>query len=282
MADEPNNLPATWEGLLALAGRLRSPQGCPWDRAQTLRTLAPYLIEEAFEVLGAVEEEGRPRVREEIGDLFFVLSLVVAVAEDEGAITSFADVARVAIEKILRRHPHVFGESQLSSAVEVERQWDEIKRGERGETEAGALPPLDPALPALRQAEKLQRRAASGGFDWKDASGVIAKIREELVEVEELLGAGSDAAGPSAPQVRRTEEVGDLLFAATSLARHLGVDPEFALRSASDKFRRRHSGVVARLAEHGLRPEGVDAATLDRAWESVKATEVGSSPDPQP
>lgn len=281
MADETNDPPATWEGLLALAKHLRSPEGCPWDRAQTLRTLAPYLIEEAFEVLGAVEEEGRPRVREEIGDLFFVLSLVVAVAEDEGAITSFADLARVAIEKIVRRHPHVFGESQLSSPAEVERQWDEIKRGERGETEAGALPPLDPALPALRQAEKLQRRAASGGFDWRDASGVIAKIREELVEVEELLGPG-DAAEPTAPQVRRTEEVGDLLFAVTSLARHLGVDPEFALRNASDKFRRRHSGVVARLAEQGLRPEGVDAATLDQAWEAVKATEVGSGPDPQP
>ncbi len=282
MADEPNDLPATWEGLLALASRLRSPQGCPWDRAQTLRTLAPYLIEEAFEVLGAVEEEGRPRVREEIGDLFFVLSLVVVVAQDEGAITSFADLARVAIEKIRRRHPHVFGESPLSSPAEVERQWDEIKRGERGETEAGALPPLDPALPALRQAEKLQRRAASGGFDWKDARGVISKIREELVEVEELLGPATGAAEPTAPQARRTEEVGDLLFAVTSLARHLEVDPEFALRSASDKFRRRHSGVVAHLAALGLRPEGVDAATLDRAWEAVKATEVGSSPDPQP
>lgn len=210
--------------LLALMAKLRDPQsGCPWDLSQSFATIAPYTIEEAFEVADAIDRNDMAALRDELGDLLFQVVFHAQMAGEAGAF-DFADVARSITEKMVRRHPHVFG-----SGDETRPDWEAVKAAERGvHADQSALAGVAMALPALMRAEKLQKRAARAGFDWPDESGPLAKVHEEIAEVQ---AAGNDA--------ERAEEIGDLLFAVVNWARHLDIDPEVALRRANAKFETR-------------------------------------------
>jgi MazG family protein len=249
--------------------RLRDPQaGCPWDVRQSFSTIAPYTLEEAYEVADAIARHDMPELREELGDLLFQVVFHARMAQEAGHF-GFTEVVDAICAKMIRRHPHVFTGVAYASDEELREAWEAEKRAERdakGSRPAGALDGVALALPALLRAEKLQRRAARVGFDWPDAAGVLAKCREEIAEIESARAAGL---GPDA----LADEVGDLLFSAVNLARHLGVEAEQALRGASAKFERRFASMEALLAEAGMPVGQADAATLDAAWEQVKAAE---------
>ena len=248
--------------LLDLVRHLSGPEGCPWDREQTSRTLSPYVVEEAHEIGEAIAHGNAAAAREELGDLLFlVVFLAVALEREEGRAP--AEVIRDNIAKMVARHPHVFGEKRELDAQGVLRQWEERKRGEAGhETLLGKSPP---ALPALLQAYRVQEKAASVGFDWEDVEGVLAKLREELGEVE--------AAILSSDSERVSEELGDLLFAVVNLARFVKSDPEAHLRAATGKFRRRFDRVVAMLRAEGRSTGEAGLPELDRLWETAKREE---------
>lgn len=266
---ESNPILRGWRALASLAATLRSDQGCPWDRAQSVRTLLPYLVEEAHEALHAAELGDQPHLREELGDACFVLALTLQAIEDESP-GDFEQIASRTVAKIERRHPHVFGGESAESPAAVARRWEEIKRtelrdGNSGEAPSapGSLGASAPALPALWQAVKLQTKVAAVGFDWASPGPIVQKIQEELSEVEQALAGGSRA------DVR--EELGDLLFAVANLARRLEVDPESALRDANQKFRRRWNRMMAIAEERGDRPEQLGLDRLDALWDAVKA-----------
>ncbi len=254
--------------LLAIMDRLRDPEhGCPWDRQQTHETLVPYLLEEASEVAGSIEEGHLDELPDELGDLLFQIVFHARLGKEAGRFDFETVVARIC-DKLVRRHPHVFGDTRFASVAEQTADWEARKRAERDARQGGRSGVLDGvsrALPALTRAEKLQRRAARVGFDWPEARGVLAKIREETEEVAAELAAGAQPA-------RLREEVGDLLFSVVNLARHLGVDAEGALRAANRKFERRFRAMEARLAGEGG-VEQADSAQLDAAWEAVKGQE---------
>lgn len=263
-------MPHNIDELLALMAHLRDPErGCPWDRRQTFRTVAPYTVEEAYEVADAIERDDLGELREELGDLLFQVVFHARMAEESGAF-DFGDVVDGIVEKMRRRHPHVFGAAEVRSAEEQTAAWEAQKalerreKGEPGEP-ASALHGVALALPAMVRAEKLQKRAARAGFDWPEVSGVIAKIEEELEEVSDELAREDPEA--------LTDEVGDLLFACVNLARHVGVDPETALRRTNGKFERRFRYVEERLRARGLSPEASDLKTMDRLWEEAKGLE---------
>ena len=237
--------------LLRVMRRLRDPdRGCEWDRAQTWRTIAPYTIEEAYEVAEACERGDPDELRDELGDLLFQVVFHAQIAEEAG-LFDFDAVATAIADKMERRHPHVFGNGEPSI------DWEAIKAGERaGGADASILSGVAAALPALIRADKLQRRAARVGFDWPDAAGPRAKVLEELDEV-------ADAADAT----HREEELGDLLFAAVNYARHLGVEPETALRGANAKFERRFRAMEA---EAGEALAGFDLAAKEALWQAVK------------
>lgn len=239
--------------LLAITARLRDPvDGCEWDRAQSWATIAPYTIEEAYEVADAIERGDPADLKDELGDLLFQTVFHARIAEEAG-LFAFADVAAAIADKMERRHPHIFGEAAASPG------WEELKAAERARRDdASALAGIAANLPALLHAVKLQRRAARTGFDWPDASGPRDKIVEELQEIAD------------APADRIGEEVGDLLFAVTNYARHLGIDPETALRQANRKFERRFRAME--VAGDGSFA-GLDLAGQERLWQQVKAAE---------
>lgn len=258
------------DDLLALMARLRDPRrGCPWDRKQTFRSIAPYTVEEAYEVADAIDREDMADLREELGDLLFQVVFHSRMAEEQGAF-AFADVVEAIVEKMRRRHPHVFGQEQARSAREQSVAWEAQKAREReakgaaGEP-AGVLHGVARTLPAMVRAEKLQKRAARAGFDWPEVSGVVAKIEEELEEVSHEM-AGED---PHA----LADEVGDLLFACVNLARHLGVDPETALRGTNAKFERRFGYVEQQLRARGVALEDSGLEQMDALWEEAKRRE---------
>lgn len=257
--------------LLEVMRQLRDPEhGCPWDLAQTHRSLVPYLLEEAHEVVDVIERDELERLDDELGDLLFQVVFHARLAEEAGRF-DMGDVADAIADKLVRRHPHVFGDVQVASAEEQTRQWEAHKareRAARGEEEAGLFADVPRALPALARAAKLQRRAARVGLDWPDASGVLEKLDEELAELR--------AAMAEAVPERIEAEVGDLLFTCVNLARHLGVDPEQALRGASARFEARASAVVARARAAGSDPAELDAAALDALWRAAKTDEQGS------
>lgn len=240
--------PNPMEALLALMARLRDPeQGCPWDVAQSFATIAPYTIEEAHEVADAIARDDMPALKDELGDLLFQVVFHARMAEEAGHF-GFDDVAAAIIAKMERRHPHVFGSGERPD-------WEETKAQERAQaTDPSALAGVALGLPALMRAEKLQKRAARTGFDWPDAHGPRAKIDEELAEVE---SAHSDS--------ERSEEVGDLLFAVVNWARHLGIDPEAALRAANSKFERRF-----RLIETEPGFAALDLDAKEALWRQAK------------
>lgn len=250
--------------LIEIVARLRAPDGCPWDREQTHASLRGSLIEEAHEVVEAIEENDDAHLREELGDLLLQVVMHSQFAAETGRFT-FHDVAAGLSEKLVRRHPHVFGDTAASDTEAVLKRWEEIKRAEKGNTQVSALDNVSAALPSLMHAEKIGKRAARVGFDWEHASEVIAKIREEVAEVEEAL------ASKKADHIE--EEIGDLLFAVTNLARKAKVEPEVALRRATRKFIDRFQKLEAILRTRGRKPEESSLAELEAIWTEVKAGE---------
>lgn len=257
--------------LRAIMHCLRAPGGCPWDAEQTHESLIPSLIEEAYEVSEAIRGGDRDAIVDELGDLLLQPIFHAELgSENAGAEHfDFDDIARAICEKLVRRHPHVFdhsaAESTLNDSGEVLRQWDDIKRAERGETGAAGyfLHAKHGGLPALLSAQKIQSKVATVGFDWPDAAPVIDKIREELDEVEEAMGAG-DA-------THTDEEIGDLLFAVVNLARKHGSDAETLLAAANNKFIRRFQKMEDRLRTDEVDLEAADLDTMDAAWNAAKA-----------
>jgi tetrapyrrole methylase family protein/MazG family protein len=245
-----------------ITARLRGPGGCPWDREQTHASLTPYMIEEAYEAVDAIERADDADFVEELGDVLLQVVLHSQLAEEEGRF-NLADVAEAVNSKLVRRHPHVFGEVQVRGSAEVLRNWERIKRAEKAAPQAGtppsALHGIPPALPALALAQAIGRKAAKLGFDWPDVEGTLAKVREE---VDELGAAATDA--------ERRDEVGDLLYALTSVCRHLGIDAEDALRAATRKFAERFRRVEAYAQARNLDLAAMSIAELDALWGEAK------------
>jgi|TARA_B110000879_G_scaffold210011_1_gene299110 ATP diphosphatase len=255
------------ERLLEIMRRLRNPEtGCPWDIEQTFDTIAPYTIEEAYEVADAIERKDWPELEGELGDLLLQTVYHTAMGEEDGTF-SFQSVVRAISDKMVARHPHVFGEeSRNKSAEQQTRDWEAIKAAERaGKKQGGALDGVAVGLPALLRAYKLQNRAARVGFDWPSTDQVIEKIQEEAAELVE--------ARDELTHTEMTEEFGDLMFVMANLARHLKIEPEAALRAANAKFTRRFEGVEAKLKDLGKTPDQSDLAEMDRLWDAVKADE---------
>jgi ATP diphosphatase len=251
--------------LLDLVRHLSGPEGCPWDREQTTRTLSPYVVEEAHEVADEVTSGNRGAAAEELGDLLFLVVFLAVRLEQEGG-PAPSGIARRNIEKMVARHPHVFGERKELDAQGVLRQWEEGKRREGAGAAHDSLLGKSPAgLPALLKAYRAQEKAASVGFDWDDVRDVLAKLREEADEVERAIESGD--------QEHVAEELGDLLFASVNLARFVRTDPEARLRAATEKFRRRFDQVVERLRASGRSPEEAGLPELDRLWNEVKREE---------
>ncbi len=310
--DAPGTLAAGIDRLLDVMARLRDPDGgCPWDLEQSFATIAPYTIEEAYEVAEAIRQDDRAALRDELGDLLLQVVFHAQMAREDGSF-DFDEVARGIADKMIRRHPNVFGDDESEarhSAPAQMRSWEAQKAAEReakAEAEGRRPSVLDGvalALPALLRAEKLQKRAARVGFDWPGPEPVFAKVLEEVAELHEAAAAaetarepasspaGDGAADPagSRGQAAQTpgdragdrtavaEEIGDLLFACVNLGRHLGVEPEAALRAANAKFTARFHRVEAALADSGQSAADVGLAELDRLWEDAKQAERGSS-----
>jgi len=251
--------------LLAIMARLRDPErGCPWDREQNFATIAPYTIEEAYEVADAIERGDMTALKDELGDLLFQVVFHARMAE-EARLFGFDDVAEAIADKMERRHPHVFGEVEITSVAAQNEAWEAHKAAEReakGEA-ASVVNGVAIALPALLRAAKISRRAARIGFDWPDAASVIDKIEEELDEIEDAI---DDSASPAALE----EEIGDLLFASANLARKLDIEPETALRRATAKFERRFRRVETLAAERAV---GRNLDALEALWQEIKAQE---------
>ena len=254
--------------LLDIMAALRDREtGCPWDKEQTFDTIAPYTIEEAYEVADAIARRDAAALPDELGDLLFQVVYHAQMAEEERKF-SFADVAAAIADKMVRRHPHVFGDAAARDAAAQTHAWEEQKKAERAaRAESGTLAGIPVALPALTRAEKLAKRAARVGFDWPDADAVLAKLDEEIAELRAEL--------PQADPARLADEVGDLLFVLVNLARKLKLDPEACLRGANDKFFRRFSAVEDALATKGQTPADATLAEMEAAWQGVKARERG-------
>jgi ATP diphosphatase len=252
------------ERLLEIMDRLRDPaRGCQWDREQEFRTIAPHTIEEAYEVADAIERGDLPALRDELGDLLFQVVFHSRLASERGAFR-FDEVVDAICAKLVRRHPHVFGDAVVADAADQSRAWERMKREERSARgDAGALADVPVALPALTRARKLGARAADAGFDWPDAAGPRAKVDEELAELDRAAAGGE-------PQAREAE-LGDLLFSVVNLARHLQIDPEAALRGANERFVRRYRHVERDLERLGQAAGSAPPELLDRLWAAAKA-----------
>lgn len=250
--------------LLAIMAKLRDPDGgCPWDLEQDFATIAPYTIEEAYEVADAIERDDMPALKEELGDLLFQVAFHARMAEEQGAF-DFADVAQALADKMIERHPHVFGEKVERTAEEQTQAWEALKAEKRAAAGASLLDDVAMALPALMRAEKLTKRAARINFDWPSSAEVLEKLEEELAELK--------AAEASGDQDHIAEEMGDILFVMANLARKLKVDPEDALRRANAKFTRRFQYIEAKLAEQGRTgPQRLD--DMEALWLEAKRVE---------
>jgi ATP diphosphatase len=262
--------------LLDVMAALRTPgTGCPWDLAQTFRTIAPYTIEEAYEVADAIERGDKAALKDELGDLLLQVVYHARMAEEQGAF-DFADVADAIARKMIRRHPHVFGTEDERRAGAAPGFWERIKAEEKAgdrRGKAGVLDGVPTALPALTRAVKLQDKAAKVGFDWPSLAPVFDKLREELGELEQVVGIASRSVSAPPDHARIEEEFGDLLFVVANVARHLKVDPEAALRSANEKFVRRFRRIEELLSEEGRTPAQSSLAEMDRLWGQAKAEE---------
>jgi|ERR1043166_2180744 ATP diphosphatase len=255
--------------LIEIMAALRTPAtGCPWDLEQDFSTIAPYTLEEAYEVADAIARGNLDDLREELGDLLLQVAFHSRMAQEQGAF-DFGDVVQGITEKLLRRHPHVFGDARGMTPAAVEKLWDRIKNDEKarkGTSEPkGALGGVPVTLPALTRALKLQQKAGKVGFDWNDPMAVLAKIREETDEIEREIRGGK--------RPEAAAEVGDLLFAVVNLARHLDADPEGTLRATNQKFERRFASIEKALAAFGKTPAQSTLAEMDALWDAAKAEE---------
>ena len=249
--------------LLEIIRRLRDPrEGCPWDREQTFESIAPYTLEEAYEVVDAIDHRDHDSLRSELGDLLFQVVFHARLAE-ERELFSFDDVAQTISDKLVRRHPHVFAGQSVSSAAEQNAAWEQHKAGERAAKGLGVLGDVPLALPALTRAEKLGKRAASVGFDWTEASGARAAVANELKELDAALAHGDQPGSVF-------EELGDVLFSVVNMARHVGVDPEEALRASNRKFMERFADIERSLAGEGKTISESTATELDELWREAK------------
>lgn len=261
-ASTPERAGEAFARLVTLMTRLRAPDGCPWDREQSLHTLRPYLLEEAYEVLESIEENDPAAHREELGDLLFQVVFQAQIRDEEGHFDAGA-VADGIREKLERRHPHVFGDATVTDRDEVARNWHAIKAREK--KRESALDGIPAAMPALLRAGRITAKAANVGFDWPHIDGVLAKLAEEQAELEEARASGD----PDAV----AHELGDLLFTVVNLARHLKVEPETALQQATTRFERRFRAMEQAVKAAGGTVAETDAATLDSAWEAAKRGE---------
>ena len=265
--------------LIAIMAALRTPgSGCPWDLEQDFATVAPYTIEEAYEVADAIARHDLDDLKDELGDLLLQVVFHARMAQEQHAF-AFPDVVQAITEKLIRRHPHVFGDKGGMSTGEVNLQWDQIKAQEKADQKAarakagrspapgrdGALAGVSPGLSALARALKLQQKAGKVGFDWNDPQAVLSKIREEADEISAEIAAGA--------REKVAGEIGDLLFAVVNLARHLDVDPESALRTTNLKFERRFGAIEDALAAQGKTPQDATLGEMDALWDAAKAGE---------
>ncbi len=272
--------PGQWfEKLVAVQARLRAPDGCPWDREQTHQSLRTYLIEEAYEVLEALESGNDAKFAEEMGDLLLQIVFHSQIAREEGRFT-VAEVIRSIHDKMIRRHPHVFGKTRAKDSAEVLRNWEQIKAGERRSSgdnrdsktsesvakEDSLLDGVSRALPATLEGFQLTRKASRIGFDWEDASGVFEKMQEETEELKKAL--------KQQDQLRIEEEIGDLLFAAINLSRFLNIDPEIALKKANAKFSRRFRAMEGLAQQNGREFKDLPREEMEAFWDAAKKSEV--------
>jgi nucleoside triphosphate diphosphatase len=268
----PDNLPPI-SRLCSVMARLRDPDGgCPWDLEQTFETIAPYTIEEAYEVADAIQSGDRAALKDELGDLLFQVVYYAQMSAETGGF-DFDAIATHEAEKMIRRHPHVFGEVSVADATAQTKAWEAHKAAERAEKGAvndptSVLDGVAMALPALIRAEKLTKRAARVGFDWPSVTEVMAKIREELAEVEHEIA-------NAAPKARLEDEIGDVLFAVANLARKLGIDPEAALRGTNSKFINRFNYIESELNKLDRHPADSNLAEMDALWNAAKGRESG-------
>jgi len=271
-------MPATFDDLVALMARLRSPEGCPWDREQTYETLAPMLLEEAYEAFEAVEEarEGRPsELRDELGDLLFQIVFYGQVAAERGEFT-IQDVTEAIHSKMVRRHPHVFGDAQAEDAAEVLRNWEAIKAEERRAAgkdsrakDSSLLDGVSTKAPALMEAHQLSTKAARVGFDWQKLEDIFGKLHEEIDELRAAINHHA-ASEDEADHMRVREELGDILFAVTNISRHLKVEPEAALKLTNRKFRRRFRHIEEGLSRLGRTLEAATLDEMESLWQEAK------------
>ncbi len=248
--------------LREIVARLRAPGGCPWDREQTHASLRAGVIEEAYEVVEAINNSDDANLREELGDLLLQVVFHAQIATEENRFT-FDDVAAGIAEKLIRRHPHVFGDDHCADSAAVLVRWDEIKRAEKGVVHTSALDGISAGLPALQHAQKTQKKAAKVGFDWPDAAPVFDKLREEIAEVEAELSTSPE---------KLEDEIGDLLFSAVNLARKLHIDAETALHRATGKFATRFRQIEQLATARGFIFENLTLAEMDTLWDEVKAS----------
>ena len=269
-------MPANFEDLIELMQKLRSPDGCPWDREQTYATLAPMLLEEAYEAFEAVEEarEGQPNeLRDELGDLLFQIVFYAQIAKEHGDFT-INDIMSAIHEKMVRRHPHVFGDSSAADSAAVLRNWEAIKQNERraagkSKRQDSLLDGVSSKAPALIEAHQLSTKAARVGFDWEKLEDIFAKLEEELGELRAAIQSHKST-NTEADHTRVREELGDLLFAATNIARHLQVEPEAALKLTNRKFRRRFGFIESKLQQRNQTFEATSLDELEALWQEAK------------
>jgi tetrapyrrole methylase family protein/MazG family protein len=255
-----------FDELVAIMKRLRGPGGCPWDAEQTHESLTRYLLEETYEVIEAIEAKSPEHIKEELGDLLLQPVFHAAIAEEAGTFT-MDDVIRSLCDKLIRRHPHVFGDLHIADSTAQIENWEQIKKTEKGAERQSALSGVPPHLPALLKAQKITEKAARVGFDWEHVDQVMAKVMEELHEFEEAMGAGDNE--------HMEAELGDLLFAIVNLGRFLSINPEEALRKTITRFQLRFQHVEDSLHSLGLQMSTTPLAEMDRLWEEAKSLEQG-------
>ncbi len=254
----------SFEDLVRIMEKLRSPEGCPWDRKQTHESLLPYLLEETYEVVDAVKKGNDEELKEELGDLLLQVVFHSQIAKERGAF-DIDDVVDSIAKKLIHRHPHVFeGREDIKTAEDVNREWEKLKEKE-GKKKESLLDGIPESMPALERAYKLQKRAAKVGFEWENFDGIKEKLIEELSEIEAELKRGD--------RKKLEEEVGDLLFMAVNLARFLGIHPEIALRRANEKFERRFRHIEERAKEMGKNPEEMTLDEMEALWQEAKEKE---------
>lgn len=266
--------------LLQIMARLRQPEGgCPWDLQQSFASIAPYTVEEAYEVADAIERDDMPALRDELGDLLFQVVFHSQLAAERGSF-DFAAVVSAICGKMLRRHPHVFADASIKDADAQSASWEQIKQAERqARRQSSVLDDVPLALPALSRANKLGKRAAQVGFEWSDVRGALEKLQEELGEFQEEMDQHLAAGDAADNRERLAAEIGDVLFCVVNVCRYLRIDPELALKQTNGRFEQRFRYIEQRLAEQGSSPQQASLDTMDALWDEAKAVAAGKTRD---